>query len=174
MPRPSLDPLKYIADGVPSVVASVNGSYTGTTAGTILATSSTQRVRIKGWNLTCFVAGTLAGNETGGDYVIMYDAVVTAPIHVLGVLPTVDTLQGSILGTSAMGIGGTAFAPGATAWGTPGTRIPPDIQGIPLGYTATAAGNDILFGLVGSDDGALEDASTGIIRVVGTIWYDLV
>lgn len=164
--------LPALWDGVPQYVASVNGVYTGTTAGTILDASSTQRVKVKGWRLSVFIATVLAGNETAGDYIIMYDSVVTAPIAVLGVLATVDGVPGSLMGTSAQG--NTTFTTAATAF-TSGQALPHDQEvRIPCGYTCTAAGNDIKFGVVGSDDGALEDVSTGQIRAIGTIWYDLV
>ncbi len=164
--------LQYLADDIPAYVASVNAVYTSTTAGTIFDASSTQRLRIKYMKLSCFVATVLAGNETAGDYLIVYDSVVTAPIAMLGVLATVDTVPGSILGTSAQG--NTTFTTAATAF-TSGQALPHYQHfDYPGGYTVTAAGNDIKFGLVGSDDGALEDVSTGQIRVVGVIGYDLV
>lgn len=164
--------LAALSDGIPGNVASVNGVYTGTTAGTIFDASSTQRLKIRYLKLSCFVATVLAGNESAGDYLIAYDSVVTAPIAVLGVLPTVDTAPGAIFGTSA--VGNTTFTTAATVWST-GQALPHEqLITFPGGYTTTAAGNDIKFALVGSDDGAIEDVSTGQIRVIGTIGYDLV
>jgi hypothetical protein len=164
--------LRYIADPIPAYVASVNGVYTGTTAGTIFDASSTQRIRIRYMKLSCFVATVLAGNETAGDYLIAYDSVVTAPIAVLGILPSVDSAAGTIFGTSASG--NTTYTTAATVWST-AQALPHEQEFVwPGGYTCTAAGNDIKFGLVGSDDGALEDVSTGQIRVVGTIGYDVI
>lgn len=163
---------RNFADSIPGYVKPVNGSYTGTTAGTVYAFGATERARIKGWDLTVFVGVVLGGNATAGDYIIMYDAVVTAPIAVLGIIPAATLAPGSIFGTSA--VGGTTFTTAATVWSTGGDLPMSKQKQIPLGYTTTAAGNDILFALVGGDDGAVEDASTGIIRVVGTISYDLV
>lgn len=171
MPRPSLTEIKYLADGIPTYVASVNGSYTGTTAGTIKSFGATERYRLKFIDLTVFVATILAGNETAGDYLIMYDEAVTAPIHVLGVLPIDDLIPGSIFGTT--GVGDTTFTTAATIYNT-ALPMPTIRKEWPLGYTASAAGNDIKFALVGSDDGAVEDVATGLIRAVGTIGYDLV
>lgn len=172
MPRPLLRDSYYLSDSIPKYVASVNGSYTSNTAGTLFDASSTQRLKIKYIQGICFVAATLAGSEAAGDYVIAYDSVVTAPIAVLGVVPIAALKVGSIFGTS--GMGATTFTTAATVFSTGQPMDGKQRHEFPGGYTVTAAGNDIKFGAVVGSTGALVSVSTGVIRFVGTIGYDLV
>lgn len=158
--------------GIPGNVTSVNASYTSNTAGTILDVTSTQRAKISYIKGKCFVAATLAGSEAAGDYVIAYDSVVTAPIAVLGIVPIAGLKVGSIFGTSA--IGATTFTTAATVYSTGQPLDAEQVITFPGGYTVTAAGNDIKFGVVVGSTGALVSVSTGVVRFVGSIGYDFV
>jgi hypothetical protein len=151
----------------PSVVKAVGKSITSTTAAAIWTPTSGKKFRLLGGSLTVHVGVVTATNASAGDFVILYDHVVTAPLVNLGVMVDAAIVAGSILGTGVQS--DTAFAAATTAQATAGA-LPPINFSIPGGYLSSAADNVLRAVCVGGDDGAAEDIGTGVIQITGVVW----
>lgn len=165
MPSPSFRDNYYQALAWPSVVKSVNALHDAAAAKDIWTPASGKKFRVLGWHLQCVVNVALQ-NAAAGDYVLMYDEVVTRPIAVLGVVQDGTPVAGSILSASAQtGVG--AFAAAVTEMGSHVMAPPVNIPG---GYLSSAADSDVKVSLCVAATGAVVDVGTGELRIQGLIW----
>lgn len=165
MPSPQLRDNYYQSLAWPSVVKSVLALHDAAAAKDIWTPATGKKFRVLGWDLQVMVNVTLQA-AAAGDYVLMYDEVVTKPIAVLGIVQDGLPVAGSILSSSAQtGVG--AFAQAVTEMGA---NILAPSHTIPGGYLSSAANNDVKVALLTAATGAVVDVGSGELRIAGLIW----
>lgn len=167
MPGPKFRDTYYESLRWPSVVKAVTGTVTAATALDVWTPASGKKFQLLGGKLSCTVGVVTASDASAGDLLVLYDSVVTACIHVLGVHTDAAIVAGSIFGGTW--VSDTAFDhTGAEVGG--GDIAMNQVFEIPGGYTASAADNKLRANNIGGDDLAAENINTGKINIIGTVW----
>lgn len=150
----------------PSVTKSVLALHDAAAAATVWTPATGKRVVVTGFQLQVVVNVSLQ-NAAAGDYVLLYDNVVTAPIAVLGVSLVATPIAGSLLHTGAQSVTGTAFVPATGTSAQAGILMAPSIS---LFHRTSAADNVVKVAMLVAATGAIRDVGTGELRIMGTIW----
>jgi hypothetical protein len=150
----------------PSVVKGFGVQITTTGLATLWTPASGKKFVLLGGQITVHV-GVLLATQIAGDFVVLCDNALTAPIHNLGVLPDTALVAGSVLGTTQ--ISDAAFAPAEDST-LASTMDHQQRFSIPGGYVSSTANNVLKAGVVLGDAGTVSTIGTGKMWFVGQVW----
>lgn len=167
MADPAFELYHYLGNEQPTVVKAVTAQLTSNTPASLWTPASGRKFQIMGGSLSVSV-GTVTGTAVAGDLIVLYDSVVTAAFHVLGVFTDAALVAGSVFGTGVLS--DTAFAAATTAQATANALDPARPFKIPVGYISAAANNVLKVGVIKGTDHTAQSIGSGTISVVGTIF----
>ncbi len=167
MAHPDFELYSILGREQPTTVKAVTAQLTSSTAASLWTPATGRKFQLMGGSLSVSV-GTITATAVAGDLIVLYDSVVTAAFHVLGVFTDTALVPGSIFGTGVLS--DTAFAAAATAQATANPLQPAQKFSIPIGYISSAANNVLKVGVIKGTDHTAQSIGSGTISIVGTIW----
>lgn len=167
MADPAFELYHYLGAELPTAVKSVTAQLTSNTAATLWTPATGRKFQLMGGSLSVSV-GTVTGTAVAGDLIVLYDSVVTASFHVLGVFTDAAIVAGSIFGTGVLS--DTAFAAATTAQATANALPPAQVFKIPYGYLSSAANNALKVAVIKGTDHTAQSIGSGTISIIGTLW----
>lgn len=157
-------PLYYQSLRRANVFKSVNATYNTINAVAIWTPATGKKFLLMGGVVKAVCTAICNGSEAAGQQLVLCDSVVTVPLVTVGVLGTDDVVAGSIWpGPETTD---NAPVPNTQVYFTDPGPLPFNFQ---EGYRSATANNALKFAL--SDGAAVVNiGTTGIIRIVGTVW----